>query len=131
MLKLMTAALALAVASPATAAPSVSAETCPAGKLQRVRVSEIVPGGSVEGFREAFADHARWYAAHGYKADRLTFSPVMRESGRARGTSQRLVTIHTGVSNVPRDKQDAAWKAFAAKYKANSRIVSTTLTCMT
>ncbi|MFM6931765.1 MAG: hypothetical protein ACKOUT_05935 [Novosphingobium sp.] len=131
MLKLLTAALALAVAVPALAAPVAPAAACPAGKLQRVRVSEIIPGGSLAGFREAFADHARWYAAHGYKADRLTFSPVMSESGRRRGAGQRLVTIHTGVSNVPRDKQDAAWKAFAAKYKANSRIVSTTLTCMT
>ena len=128
MLKMLTAALALAVSTPALAAPAP--DTCPAGKLQRVRVSEIVPGGSLAGFREAFADHARWYAANGYKADRLTFSPVLRESGRGRGAGQRVVTIHTGVSNVPRDKQDAAWKAFAAKYKANSRIVSTTLACM-
>lgn len=128
MLKMLTAALALAVSTPALAAPAP--DNCPAGKLQRVRVSEIVPGGSLAGFREAFADHARWYAAHGYTADRLTFSPVLRESGKGRGAGLRVVTIHTGVSNVPRDKQDAAWKAFAAKYKANSRIVSTTLTCM-
>jgi hypothetical protein len=127
MLKMLTAALALAVSTPAQAAPAP--DNCPAGKLQRVRVSEIVPGGSLAGFREAFADHARWYAAHGYKADRLTFSPVLRESGKGRGAGLRVVTIHTGASNVPRDKQDAAWKAFAAKYKANSRIVSTTLTC--
>lgn len=127
MLKLLTAAFALAITAPAYAA---KAEPCPAGKLQRVRVSEIVPGGSLAGFREAFADHTRWYAANGYKADRLTFSPVLRESGRGRTAGQRVVTIHTAVSNVPRDKQDAAWKAFAAKYKANSRIVSTTLTCM-
>ncbi len=130
MLKMLTAALALVACAPSLAASAAPTEACPAGKLQRLRVSEIIPGGSIDGFREAFAEHARWYAGHGYKADRLTFSPVMRESGRGRGAGQRLVTIHTSVSNVPRDKQDAAWKAFAAKYKANSRIVSTTLTCM-
>ncbi len=127
MLKLLTAAIVFALAAPVAAA---TAEPCPAGKLQRVRVSEIVPGGSLAGFGEAFSDHARWYASHGYKTDRLTFSPVLRESGKGRGAGMRVVTIHTGVSNVPREKQDAAWKAFASKYKANSRIVSTTLTCM-
>lgn len=128
MFKTGLAALALLAATPALAAPD-GAGTCPAGKLQRVRVSEIVPGGSLAGFREAFADHVRWYASRGYKGDRLSLSPVLRDGANRRG-AQRVVTIHTGASNVPREKQDAAWKAFAAKYKANSRIVSTTLTCM-
>ena len=124
----LTAALVLAAPARAASAP----QTCPAGKLQRVRVSEIAPGGSLAGFKAAFADHARWYADHGYKADRLTLSPVVGESGVARGRkgAVRVVTIHTGVSNVPPEKKDEAWKAFAAKYKANSRIISTTLTCV-
>lgn len=128
MFKIAFTTAALLISSPALAAPA-STDTCPAGKLQRVRVSEIVPGGSLAGFREAFTDHARWYASHGYKGDRLSLSPVVRDGASRRGR-QRVVTIHTGASNVPREKQDAAWKAFAAKYKANSRIVSTTLTCM-
>jgi hypothetical protein len=119
----------LTIATPALAA--AGAETCPAGKLQRVRVSEIVADGSMAGFKAAFADHARWYAEHGYKADSLSMAPVVGENGARRGRkgAVRVVTIHTGVSQIPRDKQDDAWKAFAAKYKANSRIVSTTLTC--
>ncbi|PLK26119.1 hypothetical protein [Novosphingobium sp. TH158] len=129
----MRTALALAAAllasSPAFAAKSDPA--CPAGKLQRVRVSEIRPGGSLAGFREAFGLHARWYAQRGYRTDRLSMSPVVAENGMGRGRkgAVRVVTIHTGVSNVPREKQDAAWKAFVAKYKENSRIVSTTMTC--
>ncbi|MFM5930774.1 MAG: hypothetical protein ACKOPQ_07690 [Novosphingobium sp.] len=124
---ILSAAPALAQAQPATS----PAQNCPAGKLQRLRVSEIVPGGTLAGFKAAFADHARWYASHGYAGDRLSISSVVGESGKARGRkgAVRVVTIHSGASNVPRDRQDAAWKAFAAKYKANSRIVSTTLTC--
>lgn len=125
------ALFALPALAPVAEADS-SAPTCPAGKLQRVRVSEITPDGSLAGFRAAFADHAKWYAQHGYTSDRLSLSPIVDEYGRnhARKGLIRVVTIHSRVSNVPREKQDNAWKAFAQKYKANSRIVLTTLTCM-
>lgn len=125
------ALFALFTLAPVAEAAS-SAPTCPAGKLQRVRVSEIIPDGSLAGFRAAFADHAKWYAQHGYTADRLSLLPAVNEYGRnhARKGKVRVVIIHSRVSNVPHEKQDNAWKAFAQKYKANSRIVLTTLTCM-
>ncbi|MFM5908478.1 MAG: hypothetical protein ACKOPO_12985 [Novosphingobium sp.] len=132
-MRLAITAVAMLAMSPslADAAANSPAKDCPSGKLQRLRVSEIVPGGSLAGFKAAFADHARWYASHGYAADRLSISPVVGEYGksRARHGAMRVVTIHSGVSNVPREKQDEAWRAFAQKYRANSRIVSTTLTC--
>ncbi|MFM5908252.1 MAG: hypothetical protein ACKOPO_11830, partial [Novosphingobium sp.] len=75
-------AIALIAMSPslANAAADAPAKDCPSGKLQRLRVSEIVPGGSLAGFRAAFADHARWYASHGYTADRLSISPVIGDA---------------------------------------------------
>lgn len=129
-LALVAAPLAPALA--ARKAPAPARASCPWGQLKQVRVSEILPDGSLAGFREALAEHARWYARNGYPQDRFILSEVVYESGTRlkRGRSGiRVMTVHSPMSEVPPEKQDDQWRAWVAKYKANSRIVSTMVTC--
>ena len=124
-----------AVAQPSTARPDPAAgqAACPGGDMTTVRVSRLKPGGTAEGLRKAMADHARWYADHGYAADRfavgqvMVYDPALRRRAPAK---DRFVTLHSHSSDVPRGKQDAAWAAFVAQYAANSSIESTTVVCM-
>jgi hypothetical protein len=92
-------------------------------------VSKIKPGGSMAGFRDAVAAHTRWYQSHHF-AIRQRIAPVMKSTdGKMRASSDEVLTIATS-ADVPRDKRDAGWAAFVAKYRANSTIERETVVCM-
>lgn len=130
----LTASPALAQQQPDGQQPTAAqAGTCPGGDMTTVRVSQLKPGGTVEGLRKAMADHARWYADHGFTADKFAVGQVMaydRALRRRAPAKDRFVMLHWHTSDVPRAKQDAAWQAYVAQYAANSRIESTTVVCM-
>jgi len=105
------------------------AATCTAGTLTRMRVSKIKSGGSMAGFRDAVAAHTRWYQSHGFRMDQR-IAPVMTSGkGRMQVSPDEVMTIATS-ADVPREKRDAGWTAFVAKYKANSTIERETVVCM-
>lgn len=105
------------------------AATCAQGELTRIRVSKIKPGGSMAGFRDAVAAHTRWYQAHGYRIDQR-IAPVMTSGkGAMQVSPDEVMTLATS-ADVPRDKRDAGWTAFVAKYQANSTIERETVVCM-
>ena len=111
--------------------PVQAAELCPGGQLAVMRVSKIIPGGSMAGFREAARDHANWYRAKGLPVTQFT-APVMVYSAKAKAqvaSDREIITVRLGKADVPRGKQDAGWAAFLAKYKANATIVSEMRTC--
>jgi len=105
------------------------AATCTAGTLTRIRVSKIKPGGSMAGFRDAVAAHTHWYQSHGYRIDQRV-APVMTSGkGRMEISRDEVMTLATS-TDVPREKRDAGWTAFVAKYKANSTIERETIVCL-
>ena len=130
---------AAAACSFALAAGSASAQTqdptkggfCPAG-MQAVisRVSRIT--GSKASFYEAVHDHIKWYRDHGYTTNSIIVGPVIMNDTATPGPSPDLMmSVHLNDPNVPSDKIDDAWRAYVAKYRANSTLVSETFGCLT
>ena len=105
------------------------AATCTKGELTRIRVSKIKPGGSMAGFRDAVAAHTRWYQSHGYRIDQRIAPVMITGKGRMQVSPDEVMTLATS-ADVPRDKRDAGWTAFVAKYQANSAIERETVVCM-
>jgi hypothetical protein len=105
------------------------AATCASGELTRIRVSKIKSGGSMAGFRDAVAAHTRWYQSHGYRIEQR-IAPVMTSGkGSMQVSPDEVMTLATS-ADVPREKRDAGWAAFVAKYKANSTIERETIVCL-
>ena len=118
--------VALLVSSPVQAA-----DLCPGGQPAVVRVSKILPKGSMAGFREAARDHAAWYRANGIAVTQFV-APVLVYNTKAKAqvaSDRQVMTVRLGSADMSRAKTDASWAAFVAKYKANSTIVSETRTC--
>lgn len=108
-----------------------SADLCPGGQPAVVRVSKILPKGSMAGFREAARDHAAWYRAKGIAVTQLV-APVVVYNAKARAqvaSDRQVMTVRLGSADMSRAKTDAGWAAFVSKYKANSTVVSETRTC--
>lgn len=123
-----------ALAILASSMPAFAADTaCPSGNYAVVRESQIKPAGSLEGLKKAMADHAKWYADHGYAGDRFTWGAVLERDEKAHklvASKDKVMTFHWAASDVPAAKHDAAWAAFVAEYEANSTILSSRTVCM-
>lgn len=126
---ILAAAAAIAMPNVAAAQPKPVRLMCSQGELTRIRLSKIKPGGSIAGFRDAVAAHTRWYKAHGYRIQQR-IAPVVSFGNAKRGTSEAEVMTFATSDDVPREKRDAAWNAFVAKYRANSDIERETIVCM-
>ena len=122
-------AAAAAVWPTVAAAQPKPAAACSQGELTRIRLSKIKPGGSLAGFRDAVAAHTRWFKAHGYRIEQRIAPVVTFAKGKAAAAAQEVMTFATS-DDVPRDKHDAGWQAFVAKYRANSDIERETIVCM-
>lgn len=129
-MRLMIVAALAALALPAAAgAQSMTTSVCKNGEIARVRVSKIKPNGSMAGFNAAVADHVKWYRSHGYKINQRVAPVIIYKDGHAMASPDEVLTYATG-DNVPREKQDAGWKAYVAKYRANSDLESEHVVCM-
>ena len=109
------------------------APLCPSGNIAVIRISKITPAGSMAGFRKALADHAKWYADHGYGEDVISAAPILLFDAATNGVSKSpdtIMTFHTHAHDVPMDKHDKAWDAYVAEYRANSNIQTETMVCM-
>ncbi|WP_084583083.1 hypothetical protein [Sphingomonas azotifigens] len=103
---------------------------CTSGELTRVRLSKLKPGASMADFRAAVAAHIDWYKTHGFKIDQRVAPVLVVTPGSAPTESKdEVMTFATG-DNVPRDKQDAGWAAYVAKYRAVSDLVIEKGVCM-
>lgn len=103
------------------------------GRMATVRISEITPTGSVDGFLKAVAAHKEWYASHGLKDEIFATRIVVRdEKTRAQMYSDKqFMTFHIMPAGPQeRPKQDAAWDAYVKLYRENSEIKSTYNVCM-
>ncbi len=105
------------------------------GDYTVVRVSQIKPGGSMQGFLAAVAAHQAWYRSHGFTGNRIVVARVITGNpvtGTARYSDGEVVTLHfnpPGMGN-PAGAGDAAWNAYVKLYRDNSAITSEYVTCM-
>ena len=104
------------------------------GEYWVIRKSEIIPGGTLDGFKKAVADHNAWYRKNGVtnNTQRVGRVVVAAKDQAPKLADNIAVTIHT---NAPHDedklpRNDADWKAFVAEYRANSKIIEETPVCM-
>jgi len=130
---ILSAAAALVSVSGWAAQPRQSdaraSAVCAQGELSRIRVSKIKPGGTMAGFREAVAAHTRWYQSHGYRINQRIAPVIVSANGKMQLSPDEVLTLATS-ADVPRDKHDAGWDAFVAKYRANSTIERETIACL-
>ena len=116
-------ALALGLAANAAQAQS----DCPKGtSLTTIRTSTLKSPAMKGDFDKAVQDHVKWYRDHGYQ-DVFSVGPQIGATGPS---ATAIITVHAHSSNVPRDQQDAAWKAYVAEYRATSDITAETFSCM-
>ena len=126
---MLAAAAAIVLPNAAGAQQRSANTTCAQGELTRIRLSKIKPGGSMAGFRDAVAAHTRWYQAHGYRIEQRIAPVLVSAKGKMSASPDEVMTFSTSDS-VTREKHDAGWDAFVAKYRANSEIEKETIVCL-
>ena len=130
---LLTSAVTAQAADQKPAQPAAPEFKCD-GEIWVIRKSEIIPGGTLDGFKKAVADHNAWYRKNAVtgNAQRVGRVIVMAKDQPPKLADTIVVTVHV---NAPHDedklpRNDAAWKTFVAEYRANSKIIEETPVCM-
>jgi hypothetical protein len=129
---LMIAAMLLALPAPAfaQAKPVASAEFCTDGALATVRINKVT---DMATFKDAVTANAAWYAARDRK-DRVVYVPVIvkdKDKNLTGISTAEAMTVHYYPGNVKSEiEMNDEWKAFVAKYKASSELVSETVACL-
>jgi hypothetical protein len=105
------------------------------GDITVVRVSQIKPGGSIQGFMAAVEAHKAWYRSHGFTDNEIVASRVIvldPKTGALEYSDTEVLTYHLrppGMGNPP-GQGDAAWNAYVKLYRDNSDIKSEYVTCL-
>jgi hypothetical protein len=105
------------------------------GDIAVVRVGEIKPGGSMNGFMAAVAAHKAWYRANGVTNNVIVASRVIvkdKTTGEQKYSETEVISYHIrppDSSRIPH-RGDAAWKAYVKQYADNEEIKSEYMTCM-
>jgi hypothetical protein len=126
-------AAAFAFASVPALAADAPPEGCQVGNITTVRVSKLKTPASRPAFEKAMADHAKWYADHGFASDQFVKAPVIVPDAVKKTLVQspdQIMTLHTHSSYVAPEKRDAGWKAFVDEYRASSDMLSEVSVCM-
>ena len=103
------------------------------GRIATVRVSEIKPTGSVEGFLAAVAAHKAWTLSHGITNDEIFATRVILRDEKTHEqtySTKELMTFHIHGSRQPGPKHDEAYDAFVKLYRDNSDIKSAYDICL-
>ena len=103
------------------------------GRITTVRISEIKPDGSVEGFLAAVAAHKAWTISHGVTNDEIYATRIVLRDEKTREqtySTKQLMTFHIHGSRQPGPKHDEAYDAFVKLYRDNSDIKSEYNICL-
>jgi|ERR1700722_9965296 hypothetical protein len=105
------------------------------GDLAIVRVSEIKPGGTMQGFLAAVDAHKAWYRANGITDSQIFASRVILRDQATRDfkySDKQVLTYHIRPAAPDRtpNRGDEAWKAYVKLYQDNSEIKDEYLTCI-
>jgi hypothetical protein len=111
------------------AAPAQAQNATPTcfGDIATVRLSQIKPGGTVQGFLKAVEAHKAWYRANGITDNDIVAARVVakdEKTGLPTGkySETEVMSFHLrppAASRTP-NKNDAAWQAFLKLYRENS-----------
>ena len=122
--------------APASAPPlpgSFAAPPCD-GDVANVRLTEIIPGGTMEGYLKAVDAHRAWYRAHGFMNNEIFVSKIMLEDPATHKlvySQDRVLAFHVRPPYMGGSTgHDAGWDAFHAQYSKNSNIVTTYNICI-
>ena len=118
-----------------TALPGAQSAAIPCdGDIVTVRVSQIRPGGSLQGFMSAISAHRAWYRANGIKDNDIVVARVLVKDpdGTQRYSDTTVLTYHfrPPVPERTPNRGDAGWNAFVRQYLENSDIKTEYNTCM-
>jgi hypothetical protein len=125
--------LALTLLASASFAQQPAIPACD-GDLTIVRVSQIKPGGTVQGLLAAAAAHQKWYRDHGVMDNEIVVSRIIVRDSAARAlkySDTEVLTYHIRPPGPGRVKApDASWNAFVRQYRENSDIKAEYFTCV-
>ena len=102
------------------------------GRMATVRISEIKPGGTVEGFMAAVAAHKVWYKGKG-SADEIFVSRILVRDEKTHAqtySDKQFMTFHIRAGSGPGPAHDEGYDAFVKLYRENSDIKSEYNVCM-
>ena len=104
------------------------------GDIALVRISQIKPGGTMDGFLAAVAAQKAWYRTNGSNDNEIVVSRVWeadQSTGQGKYSDSVAITYHVrppAVATLP-NRGDAAWKAFTKLFQDNSEIKNQYTTC--
>ena len=124
----MRALLYLIVAAAVHATPAFAQTAPPAcfGDVATVRLSQIKPGGTVQGFLKAVEAHKAWYRANGITDNDIVAARVLAKDDKGQPTNKysetEVMSFHLRPPAAARtpNKNDAPWQAFIKQYRDNS-----------
>lgn len=105
------------------------------GNIAVIRVSEIKPGGTINGFMAAVAAHKAWYRANGITDNDIYATRILVPDEKTKApkySDKQIMTFHInppGPARTPK-RGDAAWNAYVKMYQDNSEIKTEVMTCM-
>jgi len=99
------------------------------GDFAVVRVSEIKPVGSMQGFMAAVAAQKAWHRSHGIADNEIFAARVVDDQNPSAYSEKVVITYHI---NPPEGAPtgDQAWNDFVKQYRDNSEIKTTYTTWM-
>ena len=120
-------------------ASAASAQTAPPacfGDMTTVRLSQIKPGGSVQGFLKAVEAHKAWYRANGVTDNDIVAARVLVRDEKTglpiKYSDTEVMSFHLrppAASRTP-NRNDAGWEAFVKQYREHSDLKSEDWTCI-
>ena len=125
----MRALLFLTIAALLHAAPAAGQTAAPAcfGDIVAVRLSQIKPGGTIQGFLKAVEGHKAWYRANGLTDNDIVAARVLAKDEKTglptnKYSENEVMSFHLRPPAAARtpNKNDAAWQAFIKQYRDNS-----------
>jgi hypothetical protein len=134
----MRTVLSLMLATSVYAAAASAQTTAPAcfGDMATVRISQIKPGGSLQGFMKAVEAHKAWYRANGVTDNDIVAARILLRDEKSglptKYSDTEVMSFHLrppAPSRTP-NKNDAAWEAFVKQYRDNADLKSEYLACI-
>jgi hypothetical protein len=106
------------------------------GDVMTIRISQIKPGGTVQGFLKAVEAHKSWYRANGITDNDIVAARVfVRDDKTGQPTKYsdtEILTLHLrppATSRTP-NRNDAAFQTFVKQYRDNSDLKTEYLACV-
>ena len=104
------------------------------GDVANVRLTEITPTGTMQGYLKALDAHRAWYRAHGFTGNDIFAARVMiPEPGTKtlKYSETQVLAFHIRPPFMPGSTgHDPAWDAFHQLYRENSIIKTSYNICM-